>query len=82
MEKRIIELLNRKTEENKKLIEELDSIEGDKLENPFEILDRVLVFSSKDMMNFANYFKELETGNDLSENEIRDHLAEWVEKTI
>jgi len=82
MEKRIIELLNRKTEENKKLIEELDSIEGDKLENPFEILDRVLVFSSKDMMNFANYFKELETGSDLSENEIRDHLAEWVEKTI
>ena len=82
MEKRIIELLNRKTEENKKLIEELDSIEGDKLENSFEILDRVLVFSSKDMMNFANYFKELETGSDLSENEIRDHLAEWVEKTI
>lgn len=82
MEKRIIELLNRKTEENKKLIEELDSIEGDKLENPFEILDRVLVFSSKDMMNFANYFKELETESDLSENEIRDHLAEWVEKTI
>jgi hypothetical protein len=82
MEKRIIELLNRKTEENKKLIEELDSIEGDKLENPFEILDRVLVFSSKDMMNFANYFKELETGSDLSENEIREHLAEWVEKTI
>jgi len=82
MEKRIIELLNRKTEENKKLIEELDSIEGDKLENPFEILDRVLVFSSKDMMNFANYFNELETGSDLSENEIRDHLAEWVEKTI
>ena len=82
MEKRIIELLNRKTEENKKLIGELDSIEGDKLENPFEILDRVLVFSSKDMMNFANYFKELETGSDLSENEIRDHLAEWVEKTI
>jgi hypothetical protein len=82
MEKRIIELLNRKTEENKKLIEELDSIEGDKLENPFEILDRVLVFSSKDMMNFANYFKELETGGDLSENEIREHLAEWVEKTI
>lgn len=82
MEKRIIELLNRKSEENKKLIEELDSIEGDKLENPFEILDRVLVFSSKDMMNFANYFKELETGSDLSENEIRDHLAEWVEKTI
>ena len=82
MEKRIIELLNRKTEENKKLIEDLDSIEGDKLENPFEILDRVLVFSSKDMMNFANYFKELETGSDLSENEIREHLAEWVEKTI
>ena len=82
MEKRIIELLNRKTEENKKLIEELDSIEGDKLENPFEILDRVLVFSSKDMMNFANYFKELETGSDLSENEIREHLVEWVEKTI
>jgi hypothetical protein len=82
MEKRIIELLNRKTEENKKLIEELDSIEGDKLENPFEILDRVLVFSSKDMMNFANYFKELETAGDLSENEIREHLAEWVEKTI
>jgi len=82
MEKRIIELLNRKTEENKKLIEELDSIEGDKLENPFEILDRVLVFSSKDMMNFANYFKELETGSDLSEDKIREHLAEWVEKTI
>ena len=82
MEKRIIELLNRKTEENKKLIEELDSIEGDKLENPFEILDRVLVFSSKDMMDFGNYFKELETGGDLSENEIREHLAEWVEKTI
>ena len=82
MEKRIIELLNRKTEENKKLIEELDSIEGDKLENPFEILDRVLVFSSNDMMHFANYFKELETGGDLSENEIREHLAEWVEKTI
>ena len=82
MEKRIIELLNRKTEENKKLIEDLDSIEGDKLENPFEILDRVLVFSSKDMMNFANYFKELETDIDLSENEIREHLAEWVEKTI
>jgi len=82
MEKRIIELLNRKSEENKKLIEELDSIEGDKLENPFEILDRVLVFSSKDMMNFANYFKELETGSDLSENEIREHLVEWVEKTI
>lgn len=82
MEKRIIELLNRKTEENKKLIEELDSIEGDKLENPFEILDRVLVFSSKDMMNFANYFKELETDSDLSEDKIREHLAKWVEKTI
>ena len=82
MEKRIIELLNRKTEENKKLIEELDSIEGDKLENPFEILDRVLVFSSKDMMNFANYFKELETDSDLPEDKIREHLAEWVEKTI
>ena len=82
MEKRIIELLNRKSEENKKLIQELDAIEGDKLDNPFEILDRVLVFSSKDMMNFASYFKDLDTTENLSEEKVREHLVEWVEKTI
>lgn len=82
MEKRIIDLLNRKSEENKKLIQELDAIEGDKLDNPFEILDRVLVFSSKDMMNFASYFKDLDTTENLSEEKVREHLAEWVEKTI
>ena len=73
------EIIKKKSLQNHKNKEKLESSET--AEDLSKIVDDVLCFSIKDMINFASYYGSLDSPGEIEESKMKEHLTSWFNKT-